>query len=176
MKMKTSTKKLALLGILGAQALALSFLEGLLPPFPFLPPGAKPGFANIITMFTLCTLGLPEALYITAMKAVFAGVTRGFTAFLMSLAGGLLSTLAMRILLKTAKRKNGFGWVGISVVCALCHNAGQLAVAVFWSGTPRIAALAPLLLLFAVATGTVTGAVLRAVISVLQKQAKYFTG
>ncbi|NLX93720.1 MAG: Gx transporter family protein, partial [Clostridiales bacterium] len=46
------TKKIALLGILGAQALALSALENLIPAFPGLPPGAKPGLSNIVTMYT----------------------------------------------------------------------------------------------------------------------------
>ena len=38
-------RKTALLGILCAQAIALSFLENLIPSLPFLPPGAKPGNA-----------------------------------------------------------------------------------------------------------------------------------
>lgn len=88
-------RKTALLGILCAQAIALSFLENLIPSLPFLPPGAKPGFSNIVTMFTVLTLGLPQAMCITVFKALFALMTRGATAFFMSLAGGVLSTLAM---------------------------------------------------------------------------------
>jgi heptaprenyl diphosphate synthase len=46
MSTENKTKRVALLGILGAQALAVSFLEGLLPALPGLPPGAKPGFST----------------------------------------------------------------------------------------------------------------------------------
>lgn len=74
-------RKTALLGILCAQAIALSFLENLIPSLPFLPPGAKPGFSNIVTMFTVLTLGLPQAMCITVFKALFALMTRGATAF-----------------------------------------------------------------------------------------------
>ena len=88
-------RKTALLGILCAQAIALSFLESLIPALPFLPPGAKPGFSNIVTMFAVLTFGLPQAMCITVFKALFALATRGATAFFMSLAGGVLSTLAM---------------------------------------------------------------------------------
>ncbi|MDD6011596.1 MAG: heptaprenyl diphosphate synthase, partial [Oscillospiraceae bacterium] len=57
-------KKTAFLGILGALALVLGFLEQLIvPDIPFLPVGAKPGLSNIVTMYTACTLGFPGALY-----------------------------------------------------------------------------------------------------------------
>ena len=65
-------RKTALLGILCAQAIALSFLESLIPALPFLPPGAKPGFSNIVTMFAVLTFGLPQAMCITVFKALFA--------------------------------------------------------------------------------------------------------
>ena len=63
------TYRLALAAVLCAQALALSFLEGLLPPIPWLPPGAKPGLSNIIIMFAADSLGLPMALTIVLIKS-----------------------------------------------------------------------------------------------------------
>ena len=48
--MKRVSATVALTGLLAALALALSFLEGLLPPLPFLTPGAKLGLSNIFTM------------------------------------------------------------------------------------------------------------------------------
>ena len=107
-------RKTALLGILCAQAIALSFLENLIPSLPFLPPGAKPGFSNIVTMFTVLTLGLPQAMCITVFKALFALMTRGATAFFMSLAGGVLSTLAMWAATKI--KSDPFGLLGASII------------------------------------------------------------
>ena len=165
------TSQIALLGVLGAEALALSFLENFIPAIPGLPPGAKPGFSNIVTMFTASTLGFPSALAITILKSVFAFITRGATAGLMSFAGGLLSTILMVLLLKW--QKNPFGIMGVSVASAVAHNAGQLLVACILSGTPALAlGYGPLLLLFAIITGAITGAILKIVIPALEKQTK----
>lgn len=164
---KNIAYKTALSGILCALALAVGFLEGMLPPMPWLPPGAKPGFSNIITMFVAGNLGLPHALMITAAKSCFAFITRGFTAGIMSLSGGILSAVATYLLLRYASKH--LGLVGISVIGALFHNFGQLAAATFITGTASVAYYAPALALFGIATGTVTGILLRAVMPALDK-------
>ena len=153
---------------MGAIALSLSFLESLIPPLPGLPPGVKPGFSNVVTMFLASSSGVGSAFAITFLKAAFAGITRGTTAMLMSAAGGLLSTLAACILLRSKKIK--FGYIGIGIICAVCHNIGQLTVACFLSGTwALITGYGPLLMLFAVATGFVTGTTLKLVLPALDK-------
>jgi len=164
-------RKTALLGILCAQAIALSFLENLIPSLPFLPPGAKPGFSNIVTMFTVLTLGLPQAMCITVFKAFFALMTRGATAFFMSLAGGVLSTLAMWAATKI--KSDPFGLLGASIIAAVCHNAGQLAAAAVLTGTRAVLGYAPALLIFSLITGAVTGTVLRIVMPALEKQTRF---
>lgn len=169
---KNTTYKLSLSAILCALALALGFLESLLPPMPFLPPGAKPGFSNIITMFAAGSIGLPSALAIAAVKGCFAFVTRGFTAGIMSLSGGVFSALAMYLLLRHANKI--FGLIGISVLSALCHNIGQLFAAIFITGTASIAYYAPALAVFGIATGAVTGIIFRAVMPALQKVTNHF--
>ena len=164
--------KTALCAILCAQALALSWLENLLPPLPYMPPGAKPGFSNIVTMFTAGSLGLGQAMAVTLIKAGFAFLTRGATAGAMSLAGGTLSTFVMWLLLCFTKEKAGL--IGISVICAAAHNAAQLTVAAFITGTKSVMYYAPFLGLYAVAAGAVTGLLLRAVMPALEKQKNLF--
>ena len=116
---------LALTGLLGAVALALSFLEGLLPPLPLLPPGAKLGLSNLATMYAAGALGLPYALFLAVFKGCFALLTRGAVAGCMSLAGGLLSTLVMWLTFRKARAS-----LAVVGVCgALSHNAAQLLVA-----------------------------------------------
>ena len=73
----------------------------------------------------------------------------------------------MYILMKYARK--ALGLIGISVICALCHNAGQLFAAIFITDTASIVYYAPALALFGIATGTVTGIILRAVIPALEK-------
>ena len=170
-KDKNLTRKIALTGIMCTLALALSYLETLIPAYPGFPPGAKPGLSNIVTMFMAGSSGTPYAFFITIIKGLFAGVTRGFTAMLMSLSGGILSTAAACLLFRFAKNK--LGYIGISIVCAVCHNIGQLAAACIISGTASlVVGYGPLLLIFAVVTGLLTGAILKAVMPTLAKIAK----
>ena len=163
---------MALTGVLGAQALALSWLEGLLPAFPFLPPGFKPGLSNIVIMFAVSQLSLPVALFLVLIKAGFALVTRGATAALTSLFGGLLSMGMMALLLRP--RRKPFGLVGVGVCSALAHNLGQLLAAMLITGTGSLVSYAPALLVFGALTGTVTGCVFKAVAPLLEKQSKFF--
>ncbi len=164
--------KIALIAILCALAISMGFLEGLIPPIPFLPPGAKLGFSNIITMFTAGSLGLPQALTVAAVKSLFAFVTRGATAGFMSLSGGLLSAFAMYFLMKYSRKY--LGLVGISVICAVCHNLGQLAAARIITQTQTIYNYAPALAVFGIVMGTLTGIVLKAVLPALEKMKKHF--
>lgn len=167
----SKTQKIAVMGVLGALALALSALEGILmPDVALLPPGAKPGLSNIVTMFACSCVSVPAAFYVVIIKAVFALVTRGFTAFLMSLCGGVLSTLLMAVLLRLDRDK--ISLVGVGVLCALAHNIGQLLVSFIMTGTKAVLGYAPYLLLFGTLTGFVTGTVLRAVIPALEKVMK----
>lgn len=168
--MKQKTYKIALMGLLAATAMVLSYLESLLPT-AFLPPGAKPGFSNLANMFAAAALGLPFALTVAVLKACFAGLMRGGTSFFMSLCGGLFSTFVMWILLKKGKR---LGSVGIGVLSAVSHNTGQLAVAAVLVGNVTVLGYAPVLLLCGLLAGTATGLVFRAVLPALQKVTKFF--
>ena len=59
-------------------------------------------------------------------------------------------------------------WV-MSIFGALGHNAGQLAVAVFVSGTPSIAFYAPVLILAGIITGFFTGQCAQLVLNHMDK-------
>ncbi|MBR4451363.1 MAG: Gx transporter family protein [Clostridia bacterium] len=164
--------RLALAAILCAQAIALSFIESLIPPLPFLPPGAKPGLSNIVTMFAADCVGAAQAYTITVIKSLFVFITRGFTAAAMSLAGGLLSCTAMILLIKFSKERLGI--IGISVISALCHNAGQLIMSVFITGSDKTFYYAPFLAVFGVITGILTGIIFKAVLPALNAEKKHF--
>ncbi len=159
MNQRSSSRYVALLGILGALALVLSFLENtLLPDLPLLPPGAKPGLSNLVTTLSGALLGSPAAFAVTFLKALFAFVTRGATAGLMSLSGGLLSTAGLVLLLRLRERFLTF--LGISVSCAALHNLGQLLCACVLTGTFSMLNYGKYLLLFSLLAGTLTGVML----------------
>ena len=154
-----TTTMLARLGILGALALVLSFLENLLlPDLPLLPPGAKLGLSNVVTMLTCSMFGAVPAMYITALKVGFAFLTRGVTAGMMSGAGGLLATAGMIVLLRCTGRV--FSYFGVGVLCAVLHNLGQLLCACFLTGSVYLLNYGKYLLLFAIFTGSLTGLML----------------
>ena len=166
--MQGKAKRIALCGLLGALALALSFLEGMLPPLPGLPPGAKPGLSNIVTMFAAGSLGLPYALAVAVLKGGFAFLTRGVTAGLMSLSGGVLSTVAMWAVWK----KTRFSLLFTGVCGALAHNAAQLAVALLLSGSAA-GGCGGALVRLSVGCGAGWGLVLQLVLPALQKLQKH---
>lgn len=170
--MKNNTYKIALFGVLSAVALTLSYLEGLIPTVAFMPPGAKMGFSNIATMFAASSMGIVSALAITFIKALFAGITRGVTAFFMSLCGGILSTVTMYLLFKLSKKT---GYMAIGIICAIVHNFGQLIVAIITAGNLSVLGYAPVLLISGTVTGAVTGTVLRAVMPALKRGTETIT-
>ena len=101
MQFSRSGRCAAVFGLLGALAVVIAAFESaLLPALPFLPPGAKPGLSNVVTTFAVSAFSLGGGVYVTLCKAAFAWFARGGTAALMSLAGGLLSTLALWLLLR----------------------------------------------------------------------------
>ena len=170
--MKNNTYKIALFGVLSAVALTLSYLEGLIPTVAFMPPGAKMGFSNIATMFAASSMGIVSALAITFIKALFAGITRGVTAFFMSLCGGILSTVTMYLLFKLSKKT---GYMAIGIICALVHNFGQMIDAIITAGNLSVLGYAPVLLISGTVTGAVTGTVLRAVMPALERVTETIT-
>ncbi len=154
--MKKSTLHLCRTGMLSAVALVLSVFESMIPDFPFVLPGMKLGFSNIAVMFALEMCPLLSALALVAVKALFALVTRGATAFLMSFAGGLLSALGMCLLMRC--KKPAFGALGIGIFGAFLHNMGQLLVA-FVLVSDAVYAYFPVLSVASLITGTLTGLV-----------------
>ena len=170
----SKAKTVSLYGILGALALVLCLFEGMLfPELPFLPAGAKLGLSNIVTMFAASLSGLFGALYITALKALFAFITRGAVAGAMSLCGGLLSAFALCAALRFSGQRLSF--IGIGVICAVFHNLGQLLCACVLSGAAMLG-YGKYLLLFAIVSGSLTGIVLNAVMPRLEAVGKAFNG
>lgn len=161
------TGYITFLGLLCALAAVLSFVESLIPTSGLLPPGVKLGLSNIITMFAAFSLGIPGTLTVAVSKALFALLTRGMTAGLLSLAGGVLSGVAVCMIIKL-DRNQKLGFAGISIVGAICHNAGQLVVVSLLT-TKAAFMYAPVLLISGAAAGTVTSLILKSVWRYIKK-------
>lgn len=149
------SQKTALLGMMAALAITLSFLESLLPALPFLPPGAKAGFSNIAVMFCLQTLGGPSALCVALLKSGFVLLTRGMTAFAMSFGGGMLATAISWICFRL-----NASLLLTGICSAVAHNTAQLLVAMALTATPQLFWYYPPLIIFALVAGSMTGLIL----------------
>lgn len=147
------TKKLTRISMLTAIALIIFIIEAQLPPLAPI-PGIKLGLANVITLVTLCWFGRRESFFVAMLRIVLGSVFAGhMMSFMYSAAGGLLCFLVMSLTIKALKNKL---WV-VSILGALAHNVGQIAVAVFVTSTWQIIAYLPILAVSAVITGAFTG-------------------
>ena len=69
-EIKKKTLRLTTLAVLGALAIVLSALENLIPPLPMMPPGAKLGLSNIVTLCAAGTFGVIPSLAVGILGAV----------------------------------------------------------------------------------------------------------
>ena len=121
---RASALRVALMGLLFALEMVLSWLESLVTPLLGLPPGIKPGLANIVVMYALLFLSGRDALVLTVLKSGFVLLAQGPSAGLLSLSGGLCALAVM-----WAVGHIGRPTIYIRSVCgAIFHNVGQLAV------------------------------------------------
>ena len=161
---KINLKKYTAMAILTAVSLILFTVEAALPPIPI--QGVKLGFSNVVTLVAMVLLGKREAFVILAMRIILASVFSGsILSFGFSIVGGILAFTIMPLTIDVFGEKKI--WI-TSVLGAIFHNAGQLLVAIFAMGTPRIAIYAPVLLLAAIVTGSIIGVVTTGILKVIK--------
>ena len=151
------TQRLARAALLTALALGLSWMERFIPLQLLVPlPGIKLGLANLVTLFALYFLGGRMALAILCVRCLLGSLFGGgVTAFCFSIIGGLLALAVMA----AARRLPLLSVYGVSILGAAAHHVGQILVAVALLRSGYVVAYLPFLLLVAIATGFLTGAI-----------------
>ena len=150
--MKIDTRKMTLLSAIIAVAMILSYIESLIPAFVAI-PGVKMGLSNIATVFSLYTLGWPYAICVSIVRVLLSTLLFGNAAALIYSLFGAAFALTSMILLHRTKI---FSSIGVSVVGALAHNAGQiLAVCLVMNNSALAYYIFPLII-----SGTVAGIVI----------------
>ena len=156
------TKKLALAALLTTLALALSYLEALLP-LSIAVPGVKLGLPNLVVIFALYRLRPRTAALISLLRVALVSLLFGSVLSLAySAAGAVLSFLVMLGLKKSGR----FSCVGVSVAGAVSHNLAQILTAALLLETGRLAWYFPVLCL----SGTVAGVCIGLVSALLVKR------
>ena len=147
------SKNIAKYGLLTALAIIFGYVEFLIPVSLAI-PGTKLGIANIVVLFSLYFLGTKGAMLISLVRIVISGLLfGGIFSMLYSLAGGILSFVVMALLYKNRH----ISPIGTSIAGGVCHNIGQLCVAVAVMQTPSIFSLFPYLACIGAVTGAVNG-------------------
>lgn len=147
--------RVAYFGVFTALALIFSYIETLVP-ISFGIPGVKLGLANLIIVIALYKIPLREVYVLSIVRVLLSGVLFGnYFSIAYSLAGGLLSLTVMALLKKTG----GFSVIGISIAGGVCHNIGQLVVAMIVVETFAMSYYMPVLLVAGLITGFLIGVV-----------------
>ena len=150
-----SSRRLARYALLAALAMALSWLESLVPLAGAVPPGVKLGLTNLVVIFALYRMSLRDAAVISLIRVVLVAFTFGNSySFAYSLAGAALSLAVMALL----KRSGKFSLLGVSVAGGVSHNIAQVLVAMAVMETSRLAWYLPVLLVSGIAAGVCVGA------------------
>ncbi|WP_330665060.1 Gx transporter family protein [Tepidibacter sp.] len=155
------TKKMVFMSILVSQSLVMYIIESYISnPLVFIAPGAKLGLSNIITLISLFFLGFKDTFVILTSRIIISSIFGGgFSAFLYSIVGGILSLVSMAIFIKLRKRESSL--IGVSVIGAMFHNVGQLIMASIIIHNIGIFIYLPILLLTSIPTGLFIGFVCR---------------
>lgn len=147
------TKNVVYCGVLIAVAMLIGYIEQNLPLNIGI-PGVKLGLANAVTIVALSVLGKKEAILITELRVLLATFMFGkIFAMVFSIAGSVLSLVAMLLLKKTGKFSN----IGISVAGGVMHNVGQIIAAAILLHTKAIIYYLPILIIAGVVAGIIIG-------------------
>ena len=151
------TRRVAADAVFLVLALALSYIEVLIPFGTFLPlPGFKLGLANILVMILVWRVSPTDGAVVSFLRVMIMGLLFGTPISMFFSAGGALLSFLTLVLLERFSG-NAISFIGISVLSASAHNLGQLICAgsVFDFGV--VVTYLPLLLVASAIFGTISG-------------------
>lgn len=161
-----NTRKLTTLALLAALALAIYYVESLLPPVVPI-PGIKLGLANIITLLVLLLYTARDAALVLLVRILLSALLFGQAmSLLYSLCGGLLCFIAMAL---ACRLLQGHFPELISILGGIFHNIGQILVALALTAVPGVLAYLPYLLISGIVTGLFTGLCARFAVRYLRR-------
>ena len=145
----------ARVALMASLALIFSYIEAIIPYNPGI-PGIKLGIANVVTVIALYKYGWKEAVSVSVIRIVIAGLLfNGAFGMLYSLAGATVSLIGMILLKKT----DLFSVTGVSMAAGVLHNLGQLLVAAALIEDLRIFFYFPVLMFSGIAARILVGIV-----------------
>ncbi len=147
-------RRLTIIPLLAAGGAVMFAFETLIPqPVPW----AKLGLSNIAGLLALYVFGFKEALAVTWLRVIIAGLFTGglfSPGFALAFTGGGAAMIGMW----GAKVSRWFSPAGVSISGAACHNIGQIAAAyLLFIRQESLWHLLPVMLITSVFTGALVG-------------------
>lgn len=157
--------KTAYIGVLLAFCLVLSYIESLIPlPIPV--PGIKIGLSNLPVLVCLILFGPLYGIGLAIVKAVLCSLLFGnFNVLMYSLAGAILSSVAMSLLLKI----KSIHLPVISGCGGVFHNIGQFLVAYIILKSKGLFYYFPFLIIAGLFTGLLLGFIVSIIVVPIKK-------
>jgi len=157
--MGINVKKLSFMALFSVVALTIFILESFIP-MPF-PPGIKPGFANIITLFLLF-LGenwkVRDVFMVFLTRTLLAAfITGQGMSLIYSFTGGVSALLVMAVIKKILNDSSYSVIPIVSVTGALTHNLGQITTAALLMQSKSVLVYLPALVAGGIISGLLTG-------------------
>jgi len=137
-----------------AIAIVLNIIESAIPIIPV--PGAKLGFANVVTLIIIYVYSFKDGFALTILRVLLVALLSGKLLgpiFYMSMSGAVVATLAMGLFQKL----NYFGIIGVSILGSIFHCIGQIAAGIFVIGSIAVIAYLPVMLFLSIPAGVLTG-------------------
>lgn len=155
MRNSSTLKENIFVAILTAVAVVMGLIESWFPPlFPFA-PGAKIGLPNLIMIIAIFTIPWAKVWTMLVLRLIITALFTGFSVFLYSAAGGVLSLLMMYLVKQLGPLL--VSMIGISMVGGFFHNLGQLLVASLIARTSGVMLYLPWLAAFGLLAGFAIG-------------------
>ncbi len=152
------TRRVALVGMLGGAAAALSLVERL-APLPLPVPGFKLGLSNMAVIVAFEVAGPLGGAAVALIKILISFLLSGnWIAFALSLSGTLLSYIAIFILSRFPK--GTFSCAGVGAASAASHAVGQIIAAAILTSSGAVFTWLPPLMLLSTGAGILTGLLL----------------
>lgn len=149
-----TVKRLTQLALLTTIAMIIFIIEVRIPNLVPI-PGVKLGLANIVTVYAMYHCTAKETMMIVFVRILLGSIFGGnISTIFYSLGGALLCLAGMLLLRRMIDEK--YTWI-CSILGAVLHNIGQIAVAVVMMKTTAVISYFPFLVVSGCIAGAFTG-------------------
>ena len=151
-------------------ALMLSYVEAILPLGALIPlPGFRLGLAQTVVTLTFFLVGKSDAAMVSGVRVLVMGLLFGNAGSVwFSVCGAALAYLGLWLGHLLLRRRCSY--IGLGVLCAALHNAGQCLAAAAMFGSGVLLSYLPVLLIASVIFGAIGGLLLNLLVPRLSRR------